>query len=345
MWSIEYVQVPIEKVDKESIEKIDEKLPAIANTHIVGEEINIKEKNKTVKVDLVKQMSLSTQDSTGLIFNVLFLNINFFYYYCYNSQDGMLVKSGSESSISEACDSSIKETSKRYEVEKEKDECSDNETVPVIKSDSVDSDSTEKLKLTASVQPPRKLSMVSAKSLHELKHDTETEQTKKDSTVDSGNISSLVSPTKMLKSDDDEVRSGRGIRPSKSDTSLTESFVIVDSEYTAGSTTSSAINPVTLRKKPQNSQLQNLLRQGFRWQRQLVFRSKLTMHTAYDRKDNAEPASITSLAVSKDHRTLYVGDARGRVFSWSVTEQPGRGMADHWLKDEGADQCVGCHVR
>lgn len=76
-----------------------------------------------------------------------------------------------------------------------------------------------------------------------------------------------------------------------------------------------------------------------------MFRSKLTMHTAYDRKDNAEPASITSLAVSRDHKTLYVGDARGRVFSWSVAEQPGRGMADHWLKDEGADQCVGCHVR
>lgn len=32
------------------------------------------------------------------------------------------------------------------------------------------------------------------------------------------------------------------------------------------------------------------------------------MHTAYDRKDNSEPASITSLAVSKDHRTLYVGE-------------------------------------
>lgn len=47
--------------------------------------------------------------------------------------------------------------------------------------------------------------------------------------------------------------------------------------------------------------------QGFKWQQQLVFRSKLTMHTAYDRKDNKEPASITSLAVSKDHRTLYVG--------------------------------------
>ena len=35
------------------------------------------------------------------------------------------------------------------------------------------------------------------------------------------------------------------------------------------------------------------------WQRQLIFRSKLTMHTAYDRPDNSEPASVTSIAVSK----------------------------------------------
>lgn len=32
------------------------------------------------------------------------------------------------------------------------------------------------------------------------------------------------------------------------------------------------------------------------------------MHTAYDRKDNAEPASITALTVSKDHKVLYVGE-------------------------------------
>lgn len=47
----------------------------------------------------------------------------------------------------------------------------------------------------------------------------------------------------------------------------------------------------------------------------------------------------------RDHRTVYVGDTRGRVFSWSVCEQPGRTVADHWLKDEGADSCVGCGVR
>ena len=41
------------------------------------------------------------------------------------------------------------------------------------------------------------------------------------------------------------------------------------------------------------------LRDGFRWQKQLVFRSKLTMHTAFERKDNKEPAAVTALAVSK----------------------------------------------
>jgi hypothetical protein len=73
------------------------------------------------------------------------------------------------------------------------------------------------------------------------------------------------------------------MRTSKSDTSLTDSFVVV----TEADTKPKRINP------------QNILREGFKWQRQLVFRSKLTMHTAYDRKDNAEPASITALAVSR----------------------------------------------
>lgn len=59
---------------------------------------------------------------------------------------------------------------------------------------------------------------------------------------------------------------------------------------------------------------------GFKWQQQLVFRSKLTMHTAYDRKDNTEPASITSLAVSKDHRTLYVGELSVRFIMMTFTD-------------------------
>uniref|UniRef100_A0A672QYC5 WD repeat and FYVE domain containing 3 n=1 Tax=Sinocyclocheilus grahami TaxID=75366 RepID=A0A672QYC5_SINGR len=81
------------------------------------------------------------------------------------------------------------------------------------------------------------------------------------------------------------------------------------------------------------------------WERQLVFRSKLTMHTAFDRKDNAHPAEITSLAISKDHSKILVGDSSGRVFSWSVSDQPGRSTADHWVKDEQVDSCSGCTVR
>uniref|UniRef100_A0A8K9UQS2 WD repeat and FYVE domain containing 3 n=1 Tax=Oncorhynchus mykiss TaxID=8022 RepID=A0A8K9UQS2_ONCMY len=89
----------------------------------------------------------------------------------------------------------------------------------------------------------------------------------------------------------------------------------------------------------------NQLRAGYRWERQLVFRSKLTMHTAFNRKDNAHPAEITSLAISKDHSKILVGDGRGRVFSWSVSDQPGRSAADHWVKDEVVDSCSGCTVR
>ncbi|XP_052898435.1 WD repeat and FYVE domain-containing protein 3-like [Anopheles moucheti] len=58
------------------------------------------------------------------------------------------------------------------------------------------------------------------------------------------------------------------------------------------------------------------------WERTLIFRTELTLHTAYDHKINTEPASITALAISKDHYTLYVGDARGRIYSWYVAESP-----------------------
>lgn len=82
-----------------------------------------------------------------------------------------------------------------------------------------------------------------------------------------------------------DIEDASGLRTSKSDTSLTDSFVMVDTQ-----------------KKIRNPM--NSLRPGFMWQRQLVFRSKLTMHTAYDRKDNTEPASISALAVSKYVLTL-----------------------------------------
>ena len=68
------------------------------------------------------------------------------------------------------------------------------------------------------------------------------------------------------------------------------------------------------------------------------------MHTAYDRKDNQEPAAVTAISISKDHRTIYVGDSRGRVYSW-ICENPGKARADHWIRDDIAETCKSCHVK
>ena len=84
---------------------------------------------------------------------------------------------------------------------------------------------------------------------------------------------------------------------------------------------------------------------GYTWKRQLVFRAKLTMHTAFERPDNTEPAAVTALAISKDHRTVYVGDERGRVFSWTVASKAGKGMVDHWWRDEGVGSCLDCGIK
>ncbi len=117
------------------------------------------------------------------------------------------------------------------------------------------------------------------------------------------------------------------IRTSKSDTSLFDSFIIVNEQECNRKRTSSTA----------------VLKPGHKWIAQLVFRSKLTMHTAFERKDNTEPAAITALAISKDNKTVFVGDARGRVFSWSVSE--GRGLTDHWVKDDLVESCTNCGVK
>ncbi|XP_051170147.1 WD repeat and FYVE domain-containing protein 3 [Leptopilina boulardi] len=268
MWSMDYVQVPGE-----------EEKPEINEIENSKKEEQTKEENTKKRVhELVKQMSISAENSGGT-----------------------LAKSGSESSLSES--ENTKEASRTHE---EKEECSDNESSNGSGnklSPQTSSSSTVVLRRKSRCNP------LFRKSEGGGRADSEGTQV----TESTSNIAD----------------SEGALRTSKSDTSLTDSFVVV----TEADTKPKKINP------------QNILRDGFKWQRQLVFRSKLTMHTAYDRKDNTEPASITALAVSRDHRTIYVGDTRGRVFSWSVCEQPGRTVADHWLKDEGADSCVGCGVR
>lgn len=97
---------------------------------------------------------------------------------------------------------------------------------------------------------------------------------------------------------------------SKKEKSMFESFIVVDN-------TKEKIEP--------------RLKKGFQWRRVLTFKTKLTMHTAFDCQDNFEPAAITALAVSKDSRTLFVGDARGRVYSWAAADARAVGVAEVWM--------------
>lgn len=188
MWSMEYVQVPIVE------DVVDQQSP--------GDEPDVAEKSSK-KVDLVKQMSISTSDGNGL------------------------QKSGSESSISEACDS-VKETSKRFE--SERDDCSDKE-------ESVDQkpSTTNELDVPKCAMSKRG-SLTSAKSLHELKHEPSVDKEKKHRCSTHNEVNENCPTCKNVTSrtnsaEDEETVKGRGIRPSKSDTSLTDSFVVVDNEY------------------------------------------------------------------------------------------------------------------
>ncbi|VDM30874.1 unnamed protein product [Hydatigera taeniaeformis] len=61
-----------------------------------------------------------------------------------------------------------------------------------------------------------------------------------------------------------------------------------------------------------------------KWRRQLTLRADFTVHTAFDRSDTA-PLPLMALAISRDHRSVLVGDAKGRVFAWSVPGGGGSG--------------------
>lgn len=116
----------------------------------------------------------------------------------------VLVKSGSESSISETCDN-VNESLKLTDKESEKND------------DHKDNMDTRKEALEVpKANMSKRGSLTSAKSLHELKH--ETEKTSRNACVEG------------TKSEDD-TSATKGIRPSKSDTSLTETFVVIDNEY------------------------------------------------------------------------------------------------------------------
>ncbi|XP_077877662.1 WD repeat and FYVE domain-containing protein 3 isoform X8 [Ictidomys tridecemlineatus] len=123
-----------------------------------------------------------------------------------------------------------------------------------------------------------------------------------------------------------------------------DGFIFVN--YSEGQSRTHVQGPISHpHPNPVEARNYNRLKPGYRWERQLVFRHKFTMHTAFIRRDNTHPAEVTALGISKDHSRILVGDSRGRVFSWSVSDQPGRSAADHWVKDEGSDSCSNCSVR
>lgn len=147
----------------------------------------------------------------------------------------VLIKSGSDSSLSEACDS-LKESTKRFE--SERDDCSDDDAdtdtnaaaavatkaMPLIKKNGVTNTST-KLDIPQQGLMIKRGSLTSAKSLHEFKHEHSATTT---STTNGAASTATVSAAVSKNYSEDEMTAKRGIRPSKSDTSLTESFVIVD---------------------------------------------------------------------------------------------------------------------
>ena len=80
----------------------------------------------------------------------------------------------------------------------------------------------------------------------------------------------------------------------------------------------------------------------FTWQRTFVERgTRLTLHTSIHRADNPEPAAITALTISKDYKKLFVGDANGRVWQWTVPETTG-GRTDRWVNTRKYDGCSEC---
>lgn len=149
-----------------------------------------------------------------------------------------LTKSDSESSISEACDS-LKESKKRFETER--DDCSDKEETHSDAStiqQSQQQQSQQPQPISTQLDIPKSAmakrgSLTSAKSLHELKQDRGSIDDDKNKSKDFDCNSSSTCDDTITQIDSSSSTSSKsiGLRPSKSDTSITDSFVVVDKEY------------------------------------------------------------------------------------------------------------------
>lgn len=122
------------------------------------------------------------------------------------------------------------------------------------------------------------------------------------------------------------------IKFSKSDTSLVDSFVILGD--TSNSKQGNNTTHQNERVRPQSSASSHLGRKrlvshrdqerssprnaskllpNHAWRRELYLRTLLSR-----RNGKTAPLAVTSLAISKDHKTIFVGDAGGRITSWST---------------------------
>lgn len=119
------------------------------------------------------------------------------------------MKSGSESSISEACDNTKNAQPERNE--------------STEKDDAPKTIRKEILELPATNMSKRG-SLTSAKSLHELKREPMIDEP-------SGNVDAKAEDGQTKATGDDAPSTSKGIRPSKSETSIIDSFVVVENEY------------------------------------------------------------------------------------------------------------------
>lgn len=106
----------------------------------------------------------------------------------------------------------MKETTKRFEAERE--DCSDKDESTTLRKDVLD---------VPLANMSKRGSLTSAKSLHELKREQVPESI--DSSADAGAEKTASG------NGDDATTTTKGIRPSKSETSITDSFVVIDGEY------------------------------------------------------------------------------------------------------------------
>ncbi|XP_059046581.1 WD repeat and FYVE domain-containing protein 3 [Achroia grisella] len=363
MWSIDYVAETVEdqnesleavsldpeptsididkdldehKLSVQDSEDTKSEYDAKSESEIKTEDMEQTDREAAIKrvEELVKQMSLSHEN------------------------EGNLTKSGSESSLSDACETtSAKESARRHE---EKDICSDNEDPQYSeeKEDNIDScdeakqeyDNEKDLDIEKDTINRSKLQKQGNVVLRRKSKGNPLYRKSGGSIGESSESGSLEGAAVVQVGCGVSGAGGGagegGLRASKSDTSLTDSFVLVSAPASPAATSS------TTRQARTNAQGQADagVCAETKWRRRLVLRGKLTMHTAFERRDNACPAAVTALAPARSGRGLAVGDARGRIFRWSVPDMSSSsgakgGPADHWIRDDTAPYCTQCQVR